>query len=188
MKILIIDGPDNCGKNTIIKDIIDNHDSVKIIHCHKPDKSAADPLKEMEKVYFQHAASIIRDHSLKDTDIVVFNRYYIGEWVYGQMYRNEDPNAIKALIVSLEQHLLKHIGYDDIYYVQLLSTSPKLLKNNDDGKSLSNADMNKIWTENSMFKQAYGFSSLKKRMIYVNDREAFRPKDEIISEVRNFYS
>ena len=55
MKIIIIDGPDNTGKNTIIHNIIDRYDSVKIIHCHKPGDLIIDPLREMTRVYYKKA-------------------------------------------------------------------------------------------------------------------------------------
>ena len=46
MKVIIIDGPDNTGKNMVIHDLLEHYDSVKIIHCHKPENSADDPLPQ----------------------------------------------------------------------------------------------------------------------------------------------
>ena len=50
MKVIIIEGPDNCGKNTLIQNIVDNNDVVKVIHCHKPDKNDPNPFMTMEKI------------------------------------------------------------------------------------------------------------------------------------------
>ena len=36
MKVIIIDGPDNTGKNTLINNILENNEIVKVIHCSKP--------------------------------------------------------------------------------------------------------------------------------------------------------
>ena len=186
MKVIIIDGPDNTGKNTIIHDIIDNNDSVKVIHCHKPDDGSLYPLRDMYSVYSRYARDTVQEYYNGETDAVVFNRYYIGEWVYGQMYRDENPDGIKWLIRSIEDSLLKSIDHHDIYYIQLMSTSAELLKNNEDGKSQSAFDIDKINRELSMFKEAYDMSSLKKKLVYINDGDRFRPKSEILSEVNRF--
>ena len=186
MKIIIIEGPDNCGKNTIIHNIIDNNDSVKVIHCHKPDTTVEDPLAEMTKVFFHHADCVINDYMTQNTDVVVFNRYYFGEWVYGQLYRNENPDDIKSLIQSLEQYLLAAIDHGDLYYLQLLSSSAILLKDNDDGESLSHADIKKINDEISLFKEVCGFSTLNKAMLYVNEGDNYRPRQDILNEANQF--
>ena len=188
MKVIIIDGPDNTGKNTIIHDILEHNDSVKVIHCHKPENSADDPLREMRKVYFYHTDTLCEDMKHRTADVVVFNRYYIGEWVYGQMYRDESPIDIWILIQEIEHCLITNIGRDNIYYIQLLSSSPELLMRNDDGRSLSNGEFDKISKELSMFKKAYGFSRLNKKIIYINEGDRFRPKQDIIKEVHQFIS
>lgn len=186
MKIIIIEGPDNCGKNTIIHNIIDNNDSVKVIHCHKPDTAAVDPLAEMTKVFFHHADCVINDYMTQNTDVVVFNRYYFGEWVYGQLYRHENPVEIMNLIQSLEQYLLTYIDHEDIYYIQLLSSSAELLSMNDDGDSLSNAEVHNIEKEISLFKEVCTISNLKKKMFYINERNSYRTRQDIINEVNSF--
>ena len=188
MKVIIIDGPDNTGKNMVIHDLLEHYDSVKIIHCHKTENSANDPLGEMRNVYFYHADNLGDDMKHGATDVVVFNRYYIGEWVYGQMYRNEPPIEIWSLIQEIEHRLMTNIGRDNIYYIQLLSSSPELLKKNEDGKSLSNGELSKISKELSMFKEAYDFSRLNKKLIYINDGYRFRPNHDIIEEVHRFIS
>ena len=140
----------------------------------------------MSGIFFHHANIIIKDYQLDNTDVVVFNRYYFGEWVYGQLYRHENPDEIKAMIQSVEHYLLAAIDHNDIYYLQLLSSSASLLKNNDDGESLSNADIHKIDREISLFEEVYGFSVLKKKMVYVNDGDRYRNQQDILNEVNLF--
>lgn len=190
MKVIIIEGPDNTGKNTLIQSILDNNKVVKLIHCDKPE-SKEDPFEEQCKLFYLHAYNTYADFKNSQTlyaniDVVVFNRYYQGEYVYGQMYRNGDPDKIKQMVSICEDYLLNNIGYDNIYYVQLLSTSSKLLKKNDDGKSLSGADVEKMKREVELFTEIYEFSRLKKHIIYVNDGDDFRTREDILIEFNDF--
>ena len=190
MKVIIIEGPDNTGKNTLIQSILDNNKIVKLIHCDKPE-SKEDPFEEQCKLFYLHAYNTYADFKNSQTlyaniDVVVFNRYYQGEYVYGQMYRNGDPDKIKQMVSICEDYLLNNIGYDNIYYVQLLSTSSKLLKKNDDGKSLSGADIEKMKREVELFTEIYEYSRLKKHIIYVNEGDDFRTREDILIEFNDF--
>ena len=188
MKVIIIEGPDNCGKNTLIQNIVDNNDVVKVIHCHKPEKDDTEPFTTMKKIYLYHADNVIRDNNIMHTDVLVFNRYYQSEYIYGQLYRNGDPDKIKHMISILEDYLLNNIGYDNIYYIQLNSTSSKLLKQNEDGKSLSNAELDKIQKEIDLFEEIFDFSKLKKFKIYVNNGDNFKTRNEILNEFIKYMS
>ena len=184
MKIIIIEGPDNTGKNTLIQNIIDNNKVVKLIHCDKPVSN--DPFEEQYKLFSLHAYNAIQDNKNNDIDVIVFNRYYQGEYVYGQMYRDGDSIKIKNMITEIEKYLLNCIDKKDIYYVQLISTSVKLLKNNDDGKSLSNADIKKIQKEIDLFNEIYDFSILNKHKIIINNGDNFRTREDILNEFIKF--
>ena len=187
MKIIIIEGVDNTGKNTLIQSIIDNNKIVKLVHCDKPVvEPGDDPFEEQCRLFYIHAYNAVQDKLRNDIDVIVFNRYYQGEYVYGQMYRNGDPDKIKQMISITEEYLLKNFDYDDIYYVQVTSTSVKLLQKNDDGKSLSNADTEKMLKELELFDDVYDFSILKKHMILINNGDDFRTKEDILTEFNDF--
>lgn len=185
MKVIIIEGPDNTGKNTLIQNILDNNKIVKVIHCDKPE-SKDDPFEEQCRTFYIHSYNTFQDFKNSNIDVVVFNRFYQGEYVYGQMYRDGNPDKIKQMVAICEDYLLKNIGYDDIYYIQLLSTSSKLLKRNDDGKSLSGADVEKMNKEVELFNEIYEFSQLKKHIIYINDGDDFRTREDILIEFNDF--
>ena len=187
MKIIIIEGVDNTGKNTLIQSIIDNNKIVKLVHCDKPAvEPGDDPFEEQCRLFYIHAYNAVQDKLRNDIDVIVFNRYYQGEYVYGQMYRNGDTDKIKQMISITEEYLLKNFDYDDIYYVQLTSTSVKLLQKNDDGKSLSNADTEKMLKELELFDDVYDFSILKKHMILINNGDDFRTKEDMLTEFNDF--
>ena len=185
MKVIIIEGPDNTGKNTLIQSILDNNKIVKIIHCDKP-TGEEDPFEEQCRTFYIHSYNTYQDYKAGNIDVIVFNRFYQGEYVYGQMYRNGDSNKIKQMVSICEDYLLKNIGYDDIYYVQLSSSSLNLLKKNDDGKSLSNANMYYMQREVDLFNEIYEFSQLKKHKILINDGDNFRTREDILIEFNDF--
>ncbi len=83
--------------------------------------------------------------------------------------------------------MVANIFEEDLYYVQLLSSSPKLLIKNDDGKSLSEADENKIWKEIRLFENVFDESKIwKKKRIYINNGDCFRDRQDILNEFNNF--
>lgn len=193
MKIVIIEGPDNTGKNTIISNLIETNPISKIIHCGKPESS------DSKKAYFQqlltftkYANIAMNDYAVGDEDVLIFNRFYQGEYVYGQMYRGGDKEKIIDLINYIEDTRLcspNTIDTNDLYYVQLMSTSSQLLKNNDDAKSLSQAKLDLIEKEQQLFKEVFELSSIKKKkIIYVNKEgtDEFKTREEILDEFTKF--
>ena len=77
----------------------------------------------------------------------------------------------------------------EIKYIQLLSSSKELLKNNEDGKSLSNGNAEKINTEANQFKEIFDKINIKesdKHLIYVNEGNVFRSREDIFNEAYRF--
>lgn len=186
MKIIIIEGPDNTGKNTLINSIIESNNIVKLIHCGTP-KSKEDPFTEQKQLFTKLANIAIDEYRKGTTDILIFNRFYQGEYVYGQMYRNISSIDIRMFIRQLEKMLINNIMDDDLYYVQLSSSSANLLVGNDDGKSLSDGKKNLIIIENKLFCEVFNFSIIfNKKMIYVNNGDNFRSREDILEEFNNF--
>lgn len=184
MKIIIIEGPDNTGKNTLINEVLEKNEIVKTIHCSKP-KVTENILFYQYLDYKKLADIAINDYHNNSEDILVFNRYYVGEYVYGQLYRNEDPERIKEMINLIENRLLSEINQRDIVYIQLLSRSTKLLQNNDDNKSLSNAKSELIEKEQQLFKEIFDLSQIKNKHIIYIDKEntdTFKSREQIIEE------
>lgn len=178
MKILIIEGPDNSGKDLLISKIISKFTTSTIIHCKKPDFNISN---ELEILYETYINSI--NNNKYNTDILIFNRSWLGEYVYGQLYRNKDKNEIINNIKHIENMLKKH----NVYYIQLLSSSNVLLLNNEDGLSLSKSSLDKISLENSLFKEVFELSSIKnKKLVYVNKDDNFREYKDIHNEIFNF--
>ena len=171
-KIIIIEGTDNIGKDSFIKTLLERSGIFTYIHCGKP--SSSDPKKagiEQDK-YFKNLANSLVINSYKDSEFVIYNRAWYGEYVYGTIYRNRTKDEVKNMIDSIEKSLLKL--NKDIYYIQFYCDSSKLLHRNDDQKSLSNGDEDSIMIENKLFKEIFEYSKLSnKYLLKVNNGDEF---------------
>lgn len=177
MKVIIIEGPDNCGKNTLINRISENFLTVTNIHYTKPEN------KFIQNTIFRgYAYAIV--NKVYNTDAIILNRSHYGEFVYGCLYRGISDNDALDIINEIDNiYLLYNI---DIYYIQLLSSSEKLLVKNDDNKSLSKGNLEAISAECRRFHTIFGNSKLNKKLIYINDGDKFRSSDDIYNEAMKF--
>lgn len=181
-KVLIIEGPDNVGKDSLIEKLNSLYSNIKVIHAEVP-KS-----KDLFNFYYN---GLIHDtlagYYDETLDLVIHNRSMYGEYVYGPKYRNELKADIISLIGKLEVGQLKTFIFSkDLYFVLLTSSNIDLLVNNDDGKSLSNKRSD-IQDEVNSFDDIFNLSKIEnKKKIYVNNGSTFRDKDDIYNEVLSF--
>lgn len=183
MKLVIIEGTDNTGKDTLISKLLEKYPTVTLIHCGKPcsKKYSSREQDELFSVYTNNIVNKIYDN----THIIIMNRSHIGEYVYGVMYRHRDIKDAEAMVMEINARLELRSDLD-VRYVQLLCSSEKLISENEDGKSLSSGDMEKIKQEREMFEQIFNLTLLKKKLIYVNDGDNFRSRESIFNEVYKF--
>lgn len=91
-QVIIIEGPDRCGKGTFIESIKNTILNSNIIHIH----SSAPPkaLDNNKKVLWstEYNINLIDNVNIlsKTNDIIILDRSYIGEYVYGTLYRNAE--------------------------------------------------------------------------------------------------
>lgn len=171
-KVLIIEGPDNCGKDTLIK-TIEQTNKVKVMHCSKPAHSddPEESLRLQREEFSSIAEQVIESYKKMEHDFIIMNRFHYGEWVYGQMYRNEDPDSIRKMLAEIDNQLASHIKQEDIGLVLLTATDPAFLSKNEDGLSLSEGKKDLIKKECDMFFEAYRMSLLpNKSFVYVDNR------------------
>lgn len=185
MKIVIIEGTDNVGKDTVIMQLLSKFPVTKVMHCEKPKASTPKEQASEQLVSFMKLAQEnIADNVRGNIDCIIHNRSWYGEYVYGCMYRQNEPTHVVDMIHGLEKHLLRNIDEKDIVYITLLSNSAEFLVRNDDGLSLSNAKVEKIVEETKRFEEIHKLSLLKnKHIIYVNDGESFRTKEAIMDDI-----
>ena len=182
-KIIIIEGPDNCGKDTLINRLKDNFINPIVLHAGIPPKNC--------NLFDYYYKGIIHDtlDSFYDSehDAVIHNRSMYGEFVYGPKYRNENSDEVSWIINKLETGQLRtFIMSSDLYLILLTSSDASLLANNDDGKSISNKE-DDIRDEITAFDTIFNLSNIENKLrVYVNDECNFRDKDDIYSDVMKF--
>mgnify|MGYP002869397039 CR=1 FL=1 len=177
MKLIIVEGPDNCGKDTLINKISEKFLTVTKIHYTKPEN------KYIQNTIFRgYAFSIV--NNVYNTDIIILNRSHYGEYVYGCLYRGISDNDAINIIYEIDNIYIKNDI--DAYYIQLMCDSNKLLFRNDDGKSLSKNKIEKIDEEVKRFREIFDKSLLKKKLIYINNEDNFRTSSEIFDEAWSF--
>ena len=168
MKLIIIEGTDNTGKDTIISKLLERFPTTTLIHCSKPfSKKFSD--KEQDQLFKAYIENIVNG-SYDSTHCIIMNRSHIGEFVYGTLYRNRPVDDVCKMIFKLNNKLLERKDLD-IRYVQLVCTSEKLLQKNEDGKSLSDNDENLIELERTEFEKGYDYSLIDKKIYYEVDSD-----------------
>ena len=178
-KLIIIEGTDNVGKDTVINQLLDRYKDAKVYHCEKPKSK---DVKEAAKEQYNLFLSLAKENLTSKDTTIIHNRSWYGEYVYGVKYRNNDENEVKKSILEFENILLSNI--DDICLIMLLSDNSDFLVKNDDGLSISKAKKELIEDETKRFKEIFKFSTIpNKCIVYVNDGENWKTKEEIINKI-----
>lgn len=178
-KLIIIEGTDNVGKDTVINQLLDRYKDAKVYHCEKP-KSKNN--KEAAKEQYNLFLSLAKENVKNNYETIIHNRSWYGEYVYGVKYRNNDEDEVKKSILEFENIILENIS--DICLIMLLSDNFDFLVKNDDGLSISQAKKELIEDETKRFEEIFKFSTIpNKKIIYVNNGENWRTKEEIINEL-----
>jgi thymidylate kinase len=186
MKLIIIEGTDNTGKDTLISKLLEKYPTATIIHCGKPITKKYSS-KEQDELFKIYAINIV-EGKYDNTHIIIMNRSHIGEYVYGVLYRNRDSKEVNKMINEIND-ILYYRKDLEIRYIQLISKSESLLKNNEDGKSLSNGNVEKILKEAKQFEEIFNMINIRdneKKLIYVNDGDKFRSREDIFNEAFRF--
>jgi thymidylate kinase len=189
MKLLIIEGPDRCGKNTLIKNLTSQAENIVVRHF-----GSAKGKDDMEKRNFQYqffkkefelASQRSRfempDKERYPRDIWIWNRAHLGEFVYGKIYRNTQP---EQWVMKMEE--LYSLDIDPSVYLLLLTADPEFLCKRDDGLSFS-AELDKKTQELASFRDAFDRSKImNKKILNVSNGENYLDAAIILDEVNKF--
>ena len=185
MKLIIIEGGDRVGKDTLVKNLqeyfFDKDVSLMIKHWGFPQGKTNEEKTAYQKEQFRN--EFARFNTLRDVKdmVVIWNRSHIGEMVYGPLYRGSDP---KSWVISLEEEF--RFDRDPEIYLIYLKADPEFLAVNDDGRSFSNKIVDKQ-QELRFFREAYESSKImKKLMIKVNKQNEYIESTRILDEVIQF--
>ena len=186
MKLIIIEGTDNTGKDTLISKILEKYPTATVIHCGKPITKKYSS-REQDELFRIYAENIV-EGKYDNAHVIIMNRSHIGEYVYGVLYRNRDKDEVLKMINDIDD-ILYYRKDLEIKYIQLLSKSESLLRNNEDGKSLSNGNIEKILKETEQFEEIFNMINIpdnEKKLIYVNDGDKFRSREDIFNDAFKF--
>lgn len=189
MKLLLIEGPDRCGKNTLIKNLVTQAENVVVRHF-----GSAKGNTDLEKRNFQYqffkkefALAALRsqfempDKERYPRDIWIWNRAHLGEFVYGKMYRETHP---EEWVMQMEP--LFGMDLDPSVHLLLLTAPPEFLCKRDDGLSFTN-DIEKKRDEILAFRNAYDQSKIINKMILdVTDGKDYLKEEIILQKVNEF--
>ena len=191
MKLLIIEGPDRCGKDTLISGLCKQASNSIVRHFGSvkgnTDLEKRDYQFQFFKKEFQLASERNKfempDRERYPRDIYIWNRSHLGEFVYGTLYRKTNP---QNWVYEIEKMFGFHV--DVSVYLVLLTADPKFLCAKDDGLSFT-AEHEKKKIELDLFKQAYTYSNIinKKTIKVGNDISLdYLDKDIILDTVNKF--
>ena len=180
-KLIIIEGNDNSGKDTLIHGLENhlNNKDCKVYHSIAPkSKNPKDAAIEQWNFFIKMIDDILIDKE----SVIILNRAWQGEYVYGCLYRGRNENDVIKDIEYLDKLTQE---YMDVYYVQLIA-DPIVLKNNEDGLSISQGKLDKIENEKQLFIEMFNHSKINKVLVEVTENGNYRSKDSIFKQVINF--
>lgn len=190
MKLIIVEGCDRVGKNLLCDELYKmatlKNSNVTYRHWRFPlGETNADKIM-YQKMSFQKEFTLFREMNFdsyytgRGNDLMIWNRAHIGEYVYGTIYRNYEPNWIYNL------EILHNFDENPEIYLILLDADAEFVCANDDGHSFSN-DIETKNKELELFRQAFKKSHIQNKLnIKVNDGNQFRNSRNILNEVQEF--
>jgi thymidylate kinase len=189
MKLLMIEGPDRCGKNTLIKNLTSQAENYVVRHF-----GSAKGETDLEKRNFQYQffkkefnlAALRPQFEMPDKkryprDVWIMNRAHLGEFVYGKFYRKTYP---EQWVMKMET--MFGMDIDPSIYLLLLIAPPEFLCRRDDGLSFSN-DVKEKTAEISAFQDAFNQSKIINKMsLNVSNGKEYLDELVILEKVNKF--
>lgn len=176
MTVIIMEAPDNCGKTTQIKRMMEyfTDKPIECLHYTAIRKLNAKEQVEWFKKTFDHMFKIIHD----DSAHWILDRSHLGEAVYGPIYRpNEDSSYVweleKKYNISAKENIALVVMYD--------STFKNLER--EDGESYS-TDLEVCKQEVQNFKRAYYKTAIKRKFLL---DIAGKGIEEVAAEIKKFF-
>jgi hypothetical protein len=190
MKLYLICGPDRLGKDSIIKQLSDfyNYDNISIRHFAKPKKGYS-PEITLYNQFNSFTKEIEILDILKQTEeysyyenIVIYNRSYLGEYVYSQMFREISSKKISKKIINFENNYILEYNPKLI----MLTATPEFCLAKEDGNSFSQT-LEQKKKELELFDEVFELTQIKDKIkIKVDNFGRFIPKEDIKKELINF--
>lgn len=182
MKLIIIEGTDRTGKDTLANRLIQDRRNVVKRHWGYPQGNTNEEKTRHQKNSFREEFGLYDLLYTNGPDMdMIWNRAHIGEFVYGTIYRDSQP---ETWVWALEKEY--YFEEDANVYLILLHADPEFVAAKDDGKSYS-AKLEDKTKEVSAFVSAFHKSSIQNKIqIKVNDGNEYVSHDAIYETVKKF--
>lgn len=159
---VIIEGPDNVGKTTLIQNLKNHYNNYTLHSVHYSNVRQNSPEKVIEystKLYTEMFQSMF-EMSKYDKAGMIFDRSHLGEMVYGPIYRDYTGEYV----IDIERKFTHvHPIWDNLFLITLYD-EPENLIMRDDGLSFS-TDLIKKQNEINNFKNAHTNSLIKHKLL-----------------------
>lgn len=182
MKLIILEGTDRCGKDSLISKLSSNLSNYTIKHWSYPKGKTDEETTAWQKNTFNDEFGLYVFLQSRFPEHTLFwNRSHLGEYVYGSLYRKSNPE-------NWVTHLEPNYGMDgdpNVYLIHLTGDA-KFIAKNDDGKSYSSTLKNKEKEIKAFHSAVDNSKILNKLTIKINDGDNYRDITEITEEIWRF--
>jgi hypothetical protein len=188
-QVFIIEGPDRCGKGTIIENLIrcTNAQNYLILHSGKPNTKnlSIQQVKENQYYYNHNQIKLIKEN-YQNYDLIIFDRSYIGEYVYGNLYRSMNY-TIEDMQEFEKSSYINWLNKTNNCSLQLIlvSDSPENRLSREDGNSLSGFKLGVMKSEELLFKEYFNASTIENKFYLDWTKQDFSQLNNIMNSVIN---
>lgn len=159
---IIIEGPDNVGKTTLIQNLKNhfNQYTFQTLHFSAVKHSSIEEGIAYSTKQYTEMFELMQHFIKYDKSGIICDRSHLGEMVYGPIYRNYTGEYV--LDIEKKYHHI-HDLWNNIVLITLYD-EPENLIAREDGLSFS-ADIDKKTTEINNFKHAHDMSTIKNKLL-----------------------
>ena len=215
MKVLLLEGLDNVGKSSIASELMLRYKdkyNILFMHSRSPEKQEnVDPLTYQGVEFYMKAdtaAHMAIYEECKDTyipenqkhplseSLCIFDRSWLDEYVYGQIYRNEELWEILLMITNCFEALTQPgVNLDKMQVaIVYLDSTPEFSISKDDGKSFTsdiesyNQKRETVYREYRLFNEVCNYCKENNlcdtvRVDVQANETDYRPKEDIVNEI-----
>lgn len=214
MKVLLLEGLDNVGKSFIASELMlrfkDKY-NILFMHSRSPMQENVDPLTYQSVEFYMKADTAAHmaiyeeckdtyipenhKHPLSET-LCIFDRSWLDEYVYGQIYREEPLWEILLMITNCFEALMQPgINLDKIQVaIVYLDSTPEFSISKDDGKSFTsdiesyNQKRETVYREYRLFNEVCNYCKENNlcdtvRVDVQANETDYKPKEDIVNEI-----
>lgn len=178
-KLYVIEGQDRCGKSSLVNALRKNIKNPKIAVMHSSKPPAGVDVVDWTVTYYYNLLDQAINMVNEGWDVIL-DRSWLGESVYGPIYRN-----VNIGLKTMEEGCLDRIGAIDSRLIVMVDDASSIASRSD-GESMSD-DLNFLEKERAAFLVAYENTIVRNKEIVDWSYEEFSSKyiEELALEMIN---